>query len=65
MENERPNYWRMKNKEYAAVQTLYQVRGYLKSKGENINPQELLEYIDKALAEETESLDKRFPDKKA
>lgn len=65
METEKPNYWRMKNEDYAAMQTLYQVRGYLKASGDTIKTQDMLAYIERTLAEETERLNKQFPDKKS
>lgn len=65
MENEKPNYWRMKNEDYAAMTALYQVRGYLKASKKAIEPKDLLDYIEQALAEETDRLNKAFPEKKA
>ena len=65
MENE---YWHLKNPGYAAMQILYQVKGYLEAhrdRGEEtINPQELLNLIDRELTDKIASLDERFPTKK-
>lgn len=65
MEEIKLTHWFCKNPEYAAGLILHQVRGYLKAKGDTINTQDLITYIDEELASETARLDKQFPEKKA
>lgn len=65
MEEIKLTHWFCKNPEYAAGLILHQVRGYLKAKGDTINTQDLIKYIDEELASETARLDKQFPEKKA
>lgn len=64
MEELKLTHWFCKNPEYAAGMILHQVRGYLKAKGDTINTQDLIKYIDEELAAETARLDKQFPEKK-
>ena len=58
---ERVDYWEIKNSDFAAMEVLYNVIGYLGASGETVNTKKVLDYIHKELAEKTASLDKQFP----
>ena len=69
------NYWRCSNKEFATIEVLYQVIGVLKAKKngfpdlnikgkKSIDIDYLLNYIEKNIKEQTERLNKAFPEKK-
>lgn len=68
------NYWLMQNREYATYEVLHQVIGVLNARKNgdpdlNIKGQKtididyLLQYIEENITEETERLNKAFPDK--
>lgn len=61
------NFWMCSNQERAEQSTLNSVIGYLKAKqelGKDITPEEVLQFIENNVKEETERLNEKFPDKK-
>ena len=63
-EADRVDYWKIKNPDFAAMEVLYNVIGYLKASGETVSTKEVLDYIHKQKAAKTARLDERFPERK-
>lgn len=60
------SYWLSSNKEQAEINTLNQLIGKLsamKEHGQQPTCEEILEFIEKTVNEETEHLNKSYPDK--